>query len=984
MPEENLFPSYIHRLEEEQIRREAAQLTPDGGSRAVLLYGPGGVGKTSLVRELHRTGATVAGTVWLDPVDIDDSQYWLLSNLERHIAGQLDPESKYFGPYLTHLSRLPSYTRPRVGHETVVSHLGRIKQIFAECYTEFTSQTGQTVVLTFDTIEIIRNMSLLVTLTQWIKGLPATLFVLAGRPPSGGRADPIRSELTDPYKSIPVVTIRLAEFTYDAAREYLDRSGVGSSLSDAEKAKLARLTGGHPLWLAFTVAYLDDQGLPEEAEADLADIEADLPSTGTPTPAGEHRQEAFKRRLVTPYQGTDFWHEAVKRLAVARESVDESIWVQLMADRPQPDDLSDRDQAWGRLLNTPWIRPRANGRSVTLHDAVAEELAQRIIPLHDQDKSWRCDLWQRAVSIYGQLIEEREAELAGRQGELDELLDRWDALQRPGHREEAPSAEEADYIRQVDQLEGRKRELAQLKAVRLYYELLSDAPAGCQRFLDLFATAKDDHDVLFQSLLAFEIQRFLPDGGHGHAFGDVIGEVIDEFQRWLAAGGQREYLDIGLSLADYLVRDEQPSAAEELLKKLPDPHPDHHQAYRLYVLRGNACMRIPGQVRRAPDHFQAALASASAVTSPDRARLVASANKELGFYYRNEGLWVEADEAYRRARDAISQTLSAGSAESEREEMASIQTNWAYVKGLTGAYREGTNLVESAIKVRHRLGNYPEEGISWSVCGEVYRYSRRFRKAWTAYAEAEHIFDGQRNWAWLGLIYQEQAICLFQATQDGIALMAGQDPVELAKQLIVKALDLCGDLAVRGQPSALNRAGRIFGAEDPDQGLEYLDEGITWARRLSDGWFWFANLIEYVELCYRTWVATGEPRYFDQISDRAPEITEIMGQYEFPDLRGRWNLLQGHLDIRDWLETEDASRLDSAQERYKTGFAQIAQGYVGSSGAAAIGGEFDTFGELVWQLPEQTRATWQAEFRRAWSDHGPGSTLLLARLEELY
>ena len=122
------------------------------------------------------------------------------------------------------------------------------------------------------------------------------------------------------------------------------------------------------------------------------------------------------------------------------------------------------------------------------------------------------------------------------------------------------------------------------------------------------------------------------------------------------------------------------------------------------------------------------------LTSADRQKLIAEAHKELGFYYRNVGLWKEADEAYQQARDAISATLSARSSDEDREEMASIQTNWAYVKGLGGYYRDGSNLVESAITVRHRLKKHQEEGISWSVCGEVYRYERRFQKAWDAYS----------------------------------------------------------------------------------------------------------------------------------------------------------------------------------------------------------------------------------------------------------
>ncbi len=464
----------------------------------------------------------------------------------------------------------------------------------------------------------------------------------------------------------------------------------------------------------------------------------------------------------------------------------------------------------------------------------------------------------------------------------------------------------------------------------------------------------------------------------------MIGEAVREFREWLTSGGGELYLEIGLSMADYLIRNDQPSTAIELLNELPADRADHHQNYQLFNLRGNACMRIPGQVKAGLQHFSDALDEARQVQTPDRPKLVAAAHKELGFYYRNEGLWKEADDAYQQARDAISETLSSRSSEADREEMASIQTNWAYVKGLSGSYPEGTSLVESAIAVRRRLKKYQEEGNSWSVCGEVYRYARRFEKAWEAYAEAEQIFHDRRNWSWLGLIYQEQAICLFQAAQDGINLTPGSDPVEQAKRLITVALDLCRDLAVRGHPSALNRAGRIFGQDDADTGLRFLAEGIRQARTLSDGWFWFANLIEYAELSYRAWAETGQQAYRDGIVTLEADIADAMSEYEFPDLRGRWNLLQGHLGIHDWLATADQVRLSEALRNYTEGFALIAQGYVGSSGAAAISDEFRTFGKLLSQLSADIRAEWQDEFRRAWSNLGKGSTLLLARLEELY
>lgn len=979
MTEDVLYPAYIPRPEERDIREQAALVQQDGQSRAVLLYGPGGVGKTCLVRELaaaSRTGDS--GISWLDAIDVDDSEYWLLSNLERRVAEQLDPGSRYFGPYLEHLYRLASYTRPRISHDAVLSHLGQIKRVFIDCYKQFAEDTGKTVVIVFDTIEAVRGINFLLTLTQWIKALPSTLFILSGRPVPGQRDgdDPVLRELQDSHQGLPVTILHLGEFSREAALGYLSRSRITSGLAPELQAKLAQMTRGHPLWLAFAVSYLQESNMPEEAEAPLALIEREVPFRGEMTGEGQLIYEAFKRRLVTPYRASDFWHESIKRLAVIRQAVNKPIWQQLMSDRPLPAGVPDLDQAWDELLRIPWIRPRANGRFVTLHDAVAEELAQRIFPVHDQGKEGRRQLWRRAVEIYTELTDQPERMLSDRRAAFDDRLQQLDEQLRQQGNHGLPG-EASAYIDEAERLEAQKRDIDQFKAARLFYLLLSNFEEGCRAYRELLQRANQQNDVLFQELLTLEMQRFLPGGVHRYAFGDVIGAVISEFRGWLTDVRPDIYLEIGLSMAGHLVNDE-PGQALELLADVPIALAEPNQLYLVSNLRGNAYMRTPGRVIAALPHFREALEIAVSTGSH---MLIAAAYKELGYYYRNEGMWADADEAYKQARDAISVRLSAGSSDQDREEMASIQTNWAYVKGLVGSYREGADLVESAIKVRHRLSKTLEEGISWSVCGEVRRYERRFEKAWEAYTAAEQIFHGQQDWTWLGTIYQEQAICLLQATQDGISLV--EDPIGRAKQLITWSLDICQDRAIRAYPSALNRAGRIFGGEKFEAGFKFLEEGIEVADTLRDGWFLFANRIEYVELCYRAWVKTGSDTYRAEISERAPGIRQVMGEYSFPDLRGRWNLLQGHLGIHDALASRDYSDLGTALDNYKEGFALIAQQFVGSSGAAALPGEFETFGQLLFRLPAEIQAEWQEKLREAWSGLAC-STPLLARLEELY
>jgi tetratricopeptide (TPR) repeat protein len=985
MSEIALFPSYVARPEQErEILRQSEQVRRDRQTRAVLVYGPGGVGKTWLVRNLAEAHADDPHTIWVGPIDSDDSQFWLLSNLEQLIARKLDPgdEHQYFRPYFDYLSRLPRFAGHRAGHETVLSNLGRIKRVFLDCYQNFVNESGRTVVILFDTVEAIRGMDLLVTLTQLMKALPATLFILSGRPQPDAavRPDPIKSQLEDPHQNISVTTITMEDFTEQLALEYLNESSVATALTGEEKARLVRLTRGHPLWLAFTVSYLNEWGLPEEATRPLKEIEAIIPYRGKIPHIGRDLQESFNRHLVAPYRGADFWHEAIKRLAVARESISLPIWCQFMADRPPPDGITELEQAWPVLLQIPWIRTRANSHLVTLHDAVAEELAQRIIPMHDEGTQWRRELWRRAAGVYAAQIAVKEQELASGQASLADVES---SAERSAGVNGVATGDERQMIDEIAALDVQHSELSQYKAVRLYYQILWDFSAGCRLFLELMAQAAKDQDLLFQDLLAFEMERFLP-GGATYAFGDVIGDVIGEFRDWLGSQAQDLYLEVGIAMADYLIRSEQPGLAIDMLDRLPAAAAGHRESFRMNNLRGNALMRVPGRVKESLPRFKQALTEARAIQSSDGPKLVAKSYKELGFYYRNEGQMSEADDAYRSARDTISATLSADSTDDDREEMASIQTNWAYLKGLSGDHREGISLVASAIGIRHRLTRVQEEGISWSVAGEVYRYERRFQMAWRAYLEAEQIFQELRNWSWLGVLYQEQAICLFQAVQDDIELIPGRDSMGQAKRLVTLALDLCRDLAIRSYPSALNRAGRIYGHDNAELGLAYLDEGIRTARELSDGWFWFANLIEYVELNYRLWAEDGrQPVHLEQIRSRMPEIVQAMAEYEFPDLKGRWDLVQGHLAIGEWRDTGEATLLDTALGCYRDGFAQIAQQHVGSSGAASIAGEFRKFRGLIWHVPSEIRAQWHDEFRRAWSG-AAGSTLLLAGLEELY
>src|SRR5258706_15373701 len=97
MGQDNVFPKYIQRKREEGfIRGAASKVHRDGQSRVILFYGEGGAGKTSILHHLD-DGPHQSNIIWLDPIDSDDSEYWVLPNLERKIAEDLNiVEGAYF------------------------------------------------------------------------------------------------------------------------------------------------------------------------------------------------------------------------------------------------------------------------------------------------------------------------------------------------------------------------------------------------------------------------------------------------------------------------------------------------------------------------------------------------------------------------------------------------------------------------------------------------------------------------------------------------------------------------------------------------------------------------------------------------------------------------------------------------------------------------------------------------------------------------
>jgi tetratricopeptide (TPR) repeat protein len=948
---ENLFPAYIPRRKEEQfILDMAAAVHVDGQSRAILFYGPGGAGKTSILRHLAQTSPK-NGFVWLDPVDADDSEYWLLANLGLKIASELDKEGKYFREYFENLSKLSILEQKQIGHETIVSHLRQRYDIFLQAYENYVKNTGKIPILILDTIETVRGTDFLFEVIQTIKYLPQTLFILAGRPPRDGE-ELITKELSNPYKPLPYFPLEVSNFTKEEAITYFKQSKIADAINEDEMDRLARLTQGHPLWLALTVFYLDYEGMPDEAKklslTELTNSETQM-TRKTDTPKAD-----FITSLLSSYSEDDFWNESIRRLSVLRRRVNKDIWKELMHDLALPDDISSWDDAWEKLLSLPWVRPRINNKYVTLHDALAEELAKRVIPLRDKDRQWRNELWNTAAKIYEKLVDKRLSEITRQKDELDEDYKRK-KLHEAGE----------ELVHRSTELEVNTRELHQLIVTYYYYQLLSNYEAGANKLGTEFERITDEHDFRLGQLLWVEIQRFIAGESATDPLEPIIKPKIDELRSWFLSQGDLRFKLLS-NIADYLVNAGYHHRAEELSDYLiKEFQGAPSKEYKAYIIRGNARMHTSGQSKLAKEDFEYALKLTENNELKDRA---GEAHKELGYYFRHMGHLDLADRAY---RNAINNTF-------DPVERASIQANWSYIKGLRGDYPKALELIRTSLNVRRNRNLAQEVAMALSVKGEIHRYMQEFQEAWQSFEEAENIFKRLGLWPWLGQIYQQQAVCRFQEWElhKEVHQTEINSLFQEAQTLSLRALDICNDWNRRALPSALNRAGRIFAIIDTKRGLDYLDDGRKRADEVGDGWFLFANIIELAELSYRDFVKSGDNEYRLRIESLAPDVAKVSSEYNFTDLRGRWELLRGHIVLNDGLnsstEGERQKCFSQALDRYKKGFPLVAKGFVGSHGLRALRKEFNNFNNLFSKLPHDIRLKWCDDLRLAWSTESLG------------
>ncbi|WP_420642382.1 hypothetical protein [Candidatus Leptofilum sp.] len=946
-----LAPPTFHgrRHELAQIIEMATSTRPNHGSSVLLLEGPGGMGKSMLVRqatdELEKNHSEI---YVVGPLDMDDTNYHIASNVGLQIAHKLG--EKYFTRYIEANRKYQGHEIQAVDRTTIHIHLALGDRYFVEDYSRFARKNR--VVIFADTVETIRGTHIWSYFSRMIASLPNTLFVLSGRrsSPYGLEKRPFSSE-KERFGNMPnigkdgVDVIQLQGWPKQEARAFIANTSGGSTLLKDDIERLLYLSRCQPLHLTLALQHLPRMPVLDRNVAEIKqtaplyanEFDATIPAKESLAPdiefddlgdEGKSLVTQFNRELLLHMADSSPLSQTMRRIAHLRRRIDKEMYARIVTFSPAIRDAP----TWDELIKQPWVRKRTGGY-VTWHDIVGELLRKHIWPIRDSSGKKRKLLSQQAITLYTELIKNLQVK-------INKLNSKYDLrLKKINEQEGDALFLEEDFPELVEltsQLLELRRRLWPIEAEKLYYELDADVQAGYQAFLRAFNQAGQAGQLIVRELFLSEMEPFL------QAF----------------EPGSNEYFEIVFRQIQTAVGDNLQDVAAEKIAHLWDLYRDPIRQYQLLIWQGNTFLRTVGRETEGRQSFEAALQLAK-----EQEELgIGEALSEIGFAHRQLGNWEQAGKMY---REALKVTPL-----SKRDLRAEIGIQLAYVQALLGEYDAANAFMRGTLPYLRQFGDRILFGAGLSVQGEVFRYQKKYDEAHKAYDEALAVFSEIEHLGWLGTVQQEKAICLIQENNPRRNLLE-------AMYLIEQARYFCREQNMRDYPSALNRAGRIYELKgDYEQAFTAFEEGIEVAQAAQNIWFLMSNIIEFSELAVQLWHDTEIPEHHEKIlkHESLVKTYDQNPEYEFKDLFGRWHLVKGH---KAWYEGKQAVKHNkgsaeaswqTAMEEYALGFSMVAQGYYGSHGIGALPKEGERLKHHVLELPVEEGKRWCNYFHQEWGE----------------
>ncbi|MFQ6100725.1 MAG: tetratricopeptide repeat protein [Anaerolineae bacterium] len=716
------FPFFVDRQEELGVIRQAVSAV--GKPQAVLIDGPGGIGKTRLLQKVQEDYGSASSLVVSEMLDLYEPELRIPARWEHRVAGQIKESTVAFADFWVQYRDSLELESRGVSAETLARARDRVNEAFIQGFNRVAAE--KRIMLLLDTLEETQNVGALWPHLLGLMGrLDNVVWIVAGR-----QCDEVRSDVERKLGTQNVHWLPLKAFDQGAADAYFDeyfKTPSIVSLDPEMREKIRLLTGGSPILIALAITWLENElPLPELEETSVDELK-DMEGAEEFDALKEKVKQALVKRLLTFGDAVD---NVVLNMAWVERRFNADILNYLMG-------ISEAD-VLKKLEHLPFVKIRP-GENYVLHDEMRDMTVKYVWPTVDLDGTLRKRIDQKTASYYVQKTEELDARINALKQEQKQAIESGDT-----------QAE----LQAFEKLSEGNRQRDVLETEKLFYTLRADLENGIEQFIRAYEWATANYRISFRSMLWEEMQHFEARFGETKDF--RVG--IRGARHLLEAGNAASANEKGLEVLEYATADEE---RIEALGHL-----------------GNCALRL-GQPIEARDFYAQAR---KLCEEQDVHGWVSQVENGLGLAYRSSGDWDKAAEHY---RESVSACERFGC---PPHHLASALNNYGYVLGLRGRFEVAITLCEQALTLRQDLNLLRAVGSSYSTLGELYRYQQRYDRAFEYYNRALRIFEEQNDWEWLAIVYQEQAIAQAYAGELDEAWTNIHKALELCERYNIRAL----------------------------------------------------------------------------------------------------------------------------------------------------------------------------------------------------
>ncbi len=713
--------------------------------RVVNIQGAGGIGKTSILREVQRRYHGRDRLLVTGIIDFSDISTHTSRGFLEKVVEELSVEDEgLFEEYRKARDRADEIELAGITGPILDKARDGVLQAFGSCYNKLAA--SRRIVILIDTFEVVQHI-LGEWLPGWLVGLENTAVIIAGR-----RNRDWQDALVAKVKSEAVDYLELKEFKPEDTKELFALSEAGRIIGDEERQKLQLLSGGRPILLTLALDWQERKEIPPAALTATSD-EYTLDKLKAMTAKGLGQvQERFRVELVQRFRDMQPYDQAIIYMAqVYKYFTVDTLACLLEVNREEAQALLDEIVDW------TFMKHDESTGKYQLHDLIRDLIVAYVWPEIDPTGDERKDVCRKAVEFYNRLladIEKQEVEWRSRRRQAEATEDRGRELK--ARRE----------------LIDLKRWRQRYEAQRAYYDLIADYENGVIRYREVFVS-----NVWAREKEAYELVQEERDQTMkvlGHKYPDHERQLEDARINIVVQGKFKEGLAVLKSLSNGGWREKEPHFYSDILLYQGIAH-----TYKGEYAQAEEKLRSSIEVLEGLREELEAPFDSENLSTRRVSRSLARAYGNLGYSFMMAGRLSEAIETY---KEALKYHRIGGLEVAQAATLNDL--GFAYAR--LGGYELGKRLCEDGLAIREKLLLDYFIGLSHNTLGLIEYLADKPHRGSKRCQRALVIFERIGDWRGIGLAHRALGANLERIGQ----LDASVDTLKEAEEHLAQAEEI--------------------------------------------------------------------------------------------------------------------------------------------------------------------------------------------------